>query len=305
MHLETLKIQESPTNNLENKPLDRACIPSFVRGGPPKLTTPVNLPKMKRKPLLLFPLALLLTITSTHAQQVVEIRSYTLKPGTRDAFHQLVIDQSLPMLDRWKIRYLGYGPSLQEDSSYYLIRTYPSLESRLVSEDAFYGSAEWKQGPREAIVSKIQYYTTVILPADTIRAWAFRLSRSSEPQSDSLALSDSNRQFIENFIRQDTTRHSQIIDPDFVCLESDGAIVPRDTYIHDWTTAYTKSGYTSFSITDEKIRIFGSTALVRSKTVYTKTINGKTVHGNSIYTDTYSKRDGKWKCVQAQITPVR
>jgi hypothetical protein len=242
---------------------------------------------------------------STYAQQVVEIRSYTLKPGTRDAFHQLVIDRSLPMLDRWKIRYLGYGPSLQEDSSYYLIRTYPSLESRQASEDAFYGSAEWKQGPREAIVSRILYYTTVILPADTIQAWAARLSQASEPEPDSLTLSNLNRQFIENFIRQDTTRHSQIIDPDFVCIESDGAIVPRNVYMQDWATAYTKSGYTSFSITDEKIRIFGSTALIRSKTVYTKNSNGKTVRGNSIYTDTYHKQDGKWKCIQAQITPVR
>jgi ketosteroid isomerase-like protein len=82
-------------------------------------------------------------------------------------------------------------------------------------------------------------------------------------------------------------------------------IVPRNVYMQDWAGAYTKSGYTSFSITDEKIRIFGSTALVRSKTVITKTSNGKTIHGNSIYTDTYHKRDGKWKCVQAQITPVR
>jgi hypothetical protein len=258
-----------------------------------------------RRFLLLFPLTLLLGSPSTHAQQVVEIRSYTLKPGTRDAFHQLVIDRSIPMLDRWKIRYLGYGPSLQEDSSYYLIRTYPSLESRQASEDAFYGSAEWKQGPREAIVSRILYYTTVILPADTIRAWAARLSRPSESEPDSLTLSNLNRQFIENFIRQDTVRHSQIIDPDFLCIESDGTIVPRNVYMQDWAGAYTKSGYTSFSITDEKIRIFGSTALVRSKTVFTKTSNGKTIHGNSIYTDTYHKRDGKWKCVQAQITPVR
>lgn len=269
---------------------------------------------MKRNFLLLFSLALLLTTASIHAQEVVEIRSYTLKPRTRDAFHQLVIDKSLPMLDRWKIRYLGYGPSLQEDSSYYLIRTYPSLESRQASEDAFYGSAEWKQGPREAIVSRILYYTTVILPADSIRAWAARLSPdggshaimvASDPVPDSLTLSDLNRQFIDNFIRQDTIRHSRIIDPDFVCIESDGAIVPRDAYMHDWTTAYTKSGYTSFAITDEKIRIFGTTALIRSKTVYTKNSNGKTVHGNSLYTDTYYKRDGKWKCVQAQITPVR
>ena len=105
----------------------------------------------------------------------IEIRSYTLKPGTRDAFDRLVKEQSLPMLKRWKITVLGYGPSLQEDSSYYLIRAYPSLEARQKSEDAFYGSEEWKKGPREAIVSKIISYTTVILPADSILTLADRI----------------------------------------------------------------------------------------------------------------------------------
>src|SRR5579863_3021 len=255
-------------------------------------------------PLLLF------TCNSTTAQQVVEIRSYTLQPGTRDAFHQLVIDKSLPMLQRWHIPVLGYGPSLQEDSSYYLVRSYPSLESRQQTEDAFYGSAEWKQGPRESIVSKIRYYTTVILPADSLRNWIDHLDHLDhlDPltnlQPDSHALSRLNHQFIENFIRQDTLNHTTIIDPDFVCIESDGTIIPRTVYMKDWSSAYAHSGYTSFSYTDESIRIFGSTALVRSKTVYTKSVNGTTTKGNSIYTDTYHKRDGKWYCIQAQITPI-
>jgi hypothetical protein len=263
-----------------------------------------------------FPVLLFVCLQST-AQQIVEIRSYTLQPGTRDAFHQLVIDKSLPMLQRWHIPVLGYGPGLQEDSSYYLVRTYPSLETRQQTEDAFYGSAEWKQGPRESIVSKIRYYTTVILPADSLRNWIDRLDRLTrldhldhlDPQTnhqpDSLALSHLNHQFIENFIRQDTLNHTTIIDPDFVCIESDGTIVPRPAYMKDWASAYAHSGYTSFSYTDENIRIFGTTALVRSKTVYTKSINGTTIKGNSIYTDTYHKHDGKWYCVQAQITPVR
>jgi Domain of unknown function (DUF4440)/NIPSNAP len=301
--VETLKVKKLPPNNPENKPLEWSRLRSFSK-----------IIKMLGKNLLLFAFGMVSSIASAYAQQVVEIRSYTLKPGTRDSFHQLVIDRSLPMLNRWKIRYLGYGPSLQEDSSYYLIRTYPSLESRQASEEAFYSSPEWKQGPREAIVSKILYYTTVILPADSLRAWIGRLSPlpgdPADPANptnptDSAILSGLNHQFIENFIRQDTIKHSTIIDPDFVCIESDGSIVPRAAYMRDWTGAYYNSGYTSFSITDEMIRIFESTALVRSKTVYTKDINGKTVQGNSIYTDTYYKRDGKWKCVQAQITPVR
>jgi hypothetical protein len=72
-----------------------------------------------------------------------------------------------------------------------------------------------------------------------------------------------------------------------------------------WATDFDNSGYKSFSYTDEFIRIFGDMALVRSKTIYTKEANGKIIQGNSIYTDTYLKENGKWLCVQAQITPVK
>lgn len=239
---------------------------------------------------------------------VVEIRSYTLKPGTRDAFHRLVLEYSLPMLRRWHITVLGYGPSLQEDSSYYLIRAYPGLEARQKTEDALYGSDEWRKGPREAIVSKIMYYTTVILPVDSILHLAQKINAMSNMDTrhaDSAELSALNRQFIENFIHQDTTRHNALIHPDFVCIQGDGTIMTRAAYIEGWATAYSRSGYVSFSYTDEMIRIFGNTALVRSKTVYTKAVDGKTLHGNSVYTDTYVKEDGAWKCVQAQITPVK
>jgi uncharacterized protein DUF4440/NIPSNAP protein len=238
---------------------------------------------------------------------VIEIRSYTLKPGTRDQFHKVFVEQSLPMVLRWKIDVLGYGPSLQEDSSYYLIRGYKSLEERAKIEDAFYGSDEWKKGPREAIVSKIINYTTVILPADSIIHLANKINAMKQGEThvaDSAALSALNKQFIENFMSQQTARQQEIIHPDFVCIERDGTIVGREEYMKGWATGYETSGYTSFGYTDELIRIFGNTALVRSKTVYTKLVNGRQVPGNSIYTDTYVKENGSWKCVQAQLTAV-
>jgi hypothetical protein len=239
---------------------------------------------------------------------VVEIRGYTLKPGTRDAFHRLVLEQSLPMLRRWNITVLGYGPSLQGDSSYYLIRAYPDLEARQKAEDAFYGSEEWRKGPREAIISKIVNFTTLILPVDSILQLAEKISTMTNittHSADLAELSRLNKQFIENFIHQDTVRHNTIIHPDFVCIQGDGSIESREEYMKHWASGYSKSGYTSFSYTDELIRIFGNAALVRSKTVYTKMVDGKTIQGNSIYTDTYVKEGGVWKCVQAQITPVK
>lgn len=123
--------------------------------------------------------------------------------------------------------------------------------------------------------------------------------------TDREQLSKINAQFIRNFLKQDVAAHSQLIHPDFVCIESNGAIVSRDVYLKNWATDFDNSGYTSFTYSDESIRIFGNTAFVRARTTYTKDSNGTTETGYTIYTDTYIKENGQWCCVQVQITPVK
>jgi NIPSNAP protein len=98
--------------------------------------------------------------------QILEIRSYQLKPGTRQEFHRLFLHAALPMLRRWNVDVVAYGPSLHDPDSYYLMRHYDSLVHREQSEDAFYGSDEWRQGPRAAILALIENYTEIVLALD-------------------------------------------------------------------------------------------------------------------------------------------
>jgi len=106
----------------------------------------------------------------------VEIRSYDLKPGTRQEFHGLFIEQSLPMLKRWQVDVVRYGSSSHDEDSYYLMRAFPSLEDREQSEGAFYGSDEWKLGPREAILALIENYTTIVIEMEKSTVEALRQS---------------------------------------------------------------------------------------------------------------------------------
>ncbi len=96
----------------------------------------------------------------------IEIRAYNLKPGTRAELHRLFTERALPMLKHWNIDVVAYGASPQDDDSYYLMRSYVSLSERDASEDAFYGSDEWRQGPREAIIACINVYTDTLLEVD-------------------------------------------------------------------------------------------------------------------------------------------
>ena len=96
----------------------------------------------------------------------VEIRSYNLRPGSRERFHRLMTQQSLPMLRRWNVDVVACGASPHDDDSYYLIRAYADLAERQASQDAFYGSDEWRQGPREEILALIDSHTSIVLMLD-------------------------------------------------------------------------------------------------------------------------------------------
>jgi Domain of unknown function (DUF4440)/NIPSNAP len=231
--------------------------------------------------------------------EVIEVRSYNLKPGSRSQFQKLFDEQALPMLKKWKIEVVAYGPSLHDENSFFLARAFTNLASRQTNEDAFYGSAEWKQCPREAILSLFESYTTIVVPMNQLN----KVNRRDE-MDDLDKLSELNTQFIKNYINQDTVAHNEIIHNDFVCIENSGAIVSRKEYMKDWATSYKSSGFTSFKMEDEFIRLFGAMALMRSKTFWTRKVNGVVTSGASVYTDTYIKENGRWWCVQAQITPI-
>jgi len=107
-------------------------------------------------------------------RKVVEFRAYNLKPGRREEFHRLVLEKSLPLLKRWKVDVVAFGPSPHDSNSYYLIRAYESLEDRQVSQDAFYGSSDWREGPREAIVALIESDTSVVIEMEESTVDALR-----------------------------------------------------------------------------------------------------------------------------------
>ena len=45
---------------------------------------------------------------------IIEIRSINLKPGKREEFHQLYVEQALPLLKRWNFDVVTHGPSLRQ-----------------------------------------------------------------------------------------------------------------------------------------------------------------------------------------------
>ena len=97
---------------------------------------------------------------------IIEIRTYRLHPGTSAEFVRVMREESMPLLAAAGIRVLAYGASLVAEDGHeeaYIIRAFDSLAERDRQEVEFYGSEAWRQGPREAIVSRIQQYHTIVI----------------------------------------------------------------------------------------------------------------------------------------------
>ncbi len=123
--------------------------------------------------------------------------------------------------------------------------------------------------------------------------------------NDRAQLSSLNAQFIQNFLHNDTVAHNKIIYKDFVCIVASGTVVNRSDYMKGWSHGYDPNFFKSFVMQNEFIRIFNNTALVRAETYYSFIEDGKEVYKTTIYTDTYLKIDGRWWCVQVQLTPKK
>jgi hypothetical protein len=121
---------------------------------------------------------------TAHSGAVVELRTYLLHPGTRAEYDRVFREDAGPLLARFDIDVVAYGPSLLDDDQYFLIRAYPSLTDRAEAERRFYSSSEWRDGPREAVLSRLISYHELVLPATPESINALRTALSVPPEGD-------------------------------------------------------------------------------------------------------------------------
>src|SRR5688572_22946216 len=233
--------------------------------------------------------------------RVVEIRSYNLKPGTRERFHQTFLKDALPMLKRWKVDVVGYGPSLHDADSYFLMRGFEGVEQRQKSEDAFYGSDEWRQGPRERILADIDSYTTVVIRLDAVTIDGLRrgggtMSNQVSTAYDIDALTQLNADYITAVQKGDVKRFNEILSDDFLCSMADGTLVDRRRFLELTAQPVT---IRNLAAHDVNIRLMGDMAIIHAATSYT-TADGKPSSGR--YTDVWARRGGRWVAVSAHVT---
>lgn len=127
----------------------------------------------------------------------------------------------------------------------------------------------------------------------------------AQSSKDEATLLSINRQFIRNFLNNDTVEHNKIIHcSNFLFIGTNGKLLDRNEYMQAWAHGYDKTIMPEFDLEEVHIRMFNDMALIVARTKDKKIKDGSYVMGETTYTDTYIKEKGEWKCVQVQLTRV-
>lgn len=202
------------------------------------------------------------------------------------------------MLRRWKIEVVAYGPSLHDGDSYFLMRAFRSVGDRQRAEDAFYASDEWRTGPRDAVLSYIVSYTTVVVGLDeeTLGGLSRTMPDRNTAASDLDALVALNADYVRAVQMSDVKRFEEILADDFLCSLPDGTLLDRPQFLAHTAKPVTIS---VLAVHDVRVRLMGDFAIVHARTTFTLPDRR---NGEGRYTDVWARRDGRWLAVAAHVT---
>lgn len=96
---------------------------------------------------------------------LLEMRLFKLKPGTRAEFHRVSQDGTIPMMRRYAITVLDFGPLLNNEDGYFLLRAFDSEQDRVDKSQAIYATAEWEENYDAPVSAMIEDYWTAVIPA--------------------------------------------------------------------------------------------------------------------------------------------
>jgi ketosteroid isomerase-like protein len=228
---------------------------------------------------------------------VMDLRTYALVPGGRQAFDRIVCEEALPMLRREGIQVVGYGPSLADTDHYFLARAFTSRAEREERLTAFYGSDEWRQNYEDTVMNLIESYHTVVIPLAPSIAEALDVDAPQTEMAAVAALHRLNDEYMRAFIESDTVWYSEHLTDDFVCTLADGRHIDKTRFL-----LRTAAGprVTGLLYDETDVRLLGDVALVQGATHCLRNSEPRSTR----YTVVWRFRDGRWQAVAVQLTSV-
>jgi ketosteroid isomerase-like protein len=119
---------------------------------------------------------------------------------------------------------------------------------------------------------------------------------STQTQDTVELLHQLNRDYIKSVQTSDVRWFEANLANDFLNINADGSLVDRAGFL---TQIAKPINLSSLAATEVRLRIIGDVAVINARTVYTKP-DGQS--GSRRYTDVWSRQQGRWLCISAQLT---
>jgi len=103
-------------------------------------------------------------------------------------------------------------------------------------------------------------------------------------------------------INKDIAAFDRILADDWIQIDWEGKTDTKKQWLEFVSSPDFK--ITTARIVEMRMRQFGNVAVVTGVNEEKSTIKGKDTSGRYAWTDTYANRDGRWKAVASQVTPV-
>jgi NIPSNAP len=94
--------------------------------------------------------------------KLIEIRTYTLKPGMAERFVAAFQDAP-PLVRASGMNVVAFGRSDHEHESFFLIRAFADRAQLEAQQGAFYSSDASRNGPREPLLACLASYVNTLL----------------------------------------------------------------------------------------------------------------------------------------------
>ena len=114
------------------------------------------------------------------------------------------------------------------------------------------------------------------------------------------AIAQMEKEWTEAALHRDTAAVERIVADDWAGINWDGAKYTKAQLLDDLKSGTVAAQ--SITMDPVKVRVFGDTAVSTGGDTEKSTYKGKDSSGHYLWTDVYTKRNGKWQAVASQST---
>jgi quinol monooxygenase YgiN len=93
---------------------------------------------------------------------IVEVRSYRVKPGKRDAFIEFFETRAVPSLRSHGMKILGPLLDIENPNKFVFLRSFPSLEERERMKNDYYEGELWKNELESIAMPMLDSYDVIL-----------------------------------------------------------------------------------------------------------------------------------------------